>query len=81
MQLNIPGDHFNHLSVRTAPGSTEIDALREILDAIEWLETDQLGPPELSASLAQLDQSLVDITAGRVLTVAEARQVSFSNLS
>lgn len=80
MQLDIPGDFFNRLSVRTAPGSTEVDALREVLDAVEWLESDQPGPAEISASLAQLDQSMADVAAGRVLTVAEARQRSRADL-
>jgi hypothetical protein len=80
MQLDIPGDLFRRLSVRTSPGSTEVDALREVLDAVEWLETDQPGPAELSASLAQLDRSMADVAAGRTLTVAQARQRSLDDL-
>lgn len=74
MQLDIPGDLFHRLSIRTAPGSTEVDALREVLDAVEWLEADQPNAEQLAASLAQVDRSMDDVTAGRTLTVAEARK-------
>ena len=80
MQLDIPGDLFHRLSIRTAPGSTEVDALREVLDAVEWLETDQPNAEQLAASLAQVDRSMDDVTAGRTLTVAEARQKSLDDL-
>lgn len=76
MQLDIPGDLFHRLSVRTAPGATEVDALREVLDTVEWLEIDQPTPEQLAASLKQIDQSMADVSAGRMLTVAEARQRS-----
>ena len=80
MQLEIPGDLFHRLSIRAAPGSTEVDALREVLDAVEWLETDQPNAEQLAASLAQVDRSMDDVTAGRTLTVAEARQKSLDDL-
>ena len=80
MQLDIPGDLFNRLSVRTAPGATEVDALRELLDAVEWLETDQPNAEQLAASLAQVDCSMDDVAAGRTLSVAEARQKSLDDL-
>ena len=80
MQLDIPGDLFNRLSIRTAPGATEVDALREILDAVEWLETDQPNAEQLAASLAQIDRSMDDVAAGRTLTIAEARQKSLDDL-
>jgi hypothetical protein len=80
MQLDIPGDLFHRLSIRTAPGSTEVDALREVLDAVEWLEFDQPNSEQLTTSLAQIDGSMNDIAEGRVLSVAEARQKSLDDL-
>lgn len=80
MQLDIPGDLFHRLSVRTAPGSTEVDALREVLDAVDWLEFDQPNSEQLATSLAQIDRSMNDIAEGRTLSVAEARQKSLDNL-
>lgn len=74
MQLYIPGDLFNRLQLRTPPGATEVDALREVLDAVDWLESEQPSAAELAASLAVIDQSMLDITQGRVVTVAEAYQ-------
>ncbi len=80
MQLDIPGDLFNRLSSRTAPGATEVDALREVLDAIEWLDADQPNADQLAASLAQIDRSLDDVVLGRTLTVVEARHKSLNDL-
>jgi len=80
MQLDIPGDLYHRLSIRTAPGSTEVDALREVLDAVEWLDLDQPNSEQLATSLAQIDQSMNDIAEGRTLSVAEARQKSLNQL-
>lgn len=81
MQLDIPSDLFHRLNVRTAQGATVVDALRELLDTVEWLEVDQPAPEQLAVSLKQIDQSIADIVAGRTLSIAEARTVSCAALS
>lgn len=80
MQLDIPGDLFHRLSIRTPPGATELDALREVLDAVDWLESDQPNPDQLATSLVQIDRCVNDIAECRTLSVAEARQKSLDDL-
>lgn len=56
------------------------DGVCDLPDVGDWGEADELGPDELAASLLQLDQSMANIAAGSMLTVAEARRHSLSNL-
>jgi hypothetical protein len=82
MQIDLPDDLVSRVRLRTAStqGLTEADVIKEALDLLEWADEDNPSDEELARSLQIIDRSMADLAAGRVLSVAEARQRSLDQL-
>lgn len=74
MKIEIPDELIDRLRRRTVPGITEADALREVLDTVEWMEEDQRREADLARSAELLNKAMDDILAGRAVPAKQALQ-------
>jgi Arc/MetJ-type ribon-helix-helix transcriptional regulator len=76
MQIELPEELMVRVRQRTAPdlGVTESDVIKEALDLLDWADQDNPSEAVLNHSLHMIDRSMADIAAGRVLSIADAKQ-------
>lgn len=82
MQIDLPEELLNRVRKRSAKheGVSEADVIKDALDLLDWADDDNPSEETLKQSLALIDRSMADIAAGRLLTVADARQRTLEQL-
>jgi hypothetical protein len=82
MQIELPEELMVRVLKRTAPalGVTESDVIKEALDLLDWADQDNPSEEILNHSLQMIDRSMADIAAGRVLSIADAKQRALDDL-
>lgn len=82
MHIDLPEELLERVRKRSAKheGVSEADIIKDALDLLDWADDDNPSEEILKQSLAVIDRSMADIAAGRLLTVADARQQTLEQL-